>query len=370
MIWDFPNLLVCLIVLFAAYLSGKIKASHAWCLALLCFVPFCLNGVLFDPHYMPDQFSYWRMLRSIRDFSYNSNFYNVRVTEAAYMYAFLPLPFIETINSLGFFNKFLMISVFIWASSVLKLRGWVLWGLLFYPSLILYSSLGLRDMLICTLMLMALWTLIRGWYLFTLICLAMLVEIKMQNALLVALFCGGYIFDKYSGIYYSRKRFLVLAACLVVAAYLAFPLMIDKIEYYRFRMFLEDGGAVSAYQPITSFSSCIGQVILGIFKAFFYPLPWAAQGLLQWLQAIENMVVAMVLALFTWQSYQLVPRKTVMWLFFLLAGMAMYGLIVTNVGTIVRYKLPFVVVYLVLLSYEQIRINQRQADAPMYALND
>lgn len=62
MIWDLPNLLVCLMIIFAAYLLGKIKASHALCLALISFAPYCLNGVLFDPHYMPDQYTYWRML--------------------------------------------------------------------------------------------------------------------------------------------------------------------------------------------------------------------------------------------------------------------------------------------------------------------
>ncbi|CAM4378621.1 MAG: hypothetical protein LEGION0403_FIIPPAGN_00671 [Legionella sp.] len=368
MIWDLPNLLVCLMIVFAAYLLGKIKASHALCLALLSFAPFCLNGVLFDPRYMPDQFTYWRMLSAIRDFNYNSNFYNSRVTEAAYMYALFPLPFVETVNSLGFFNKFLMISVFIWASAVLRLRGWVLWFLLFYPSLILYSSLGLRDMLICTMMLMALWTLMRGWYLVTLICLILLVQIKMQNALLVVLFSAVYLFDKYSNLHYTKKQLFALFAAFATLLYLAFPFMVNKIEYYRLSMYLEDGGQLADYHAIVSLGDCLWQIVLGLFRALFYPLPWMAKTKLQLLQSLENIAVVGVLAVFTWRSYQELPKQTLMWFCFFLSGMCMYGLIVSNVGTIVRYKLPFIVVYLIFLSYERVRYNPKQLRPQSYAL--
>ena len=358
MIWDLPNLLVCLVLVFAAYLLGKIKLSHALCLSLISFVPYCLNDVLFPARYMPDQFSYWNMLHSIRDFSYNHNLYHSRVTEASFMYALLPLPFIETVNSLGFFNKFLMIVIFIWASSVLKLRGWVLWFLMLYPSLILYSSLGLRDMIICTLMLLALWSLIRGWYLFTLIAIVLLTQIKMQNALIVSLFTLGYVIDRYSNFNFNRKKTISLMLILCVFSYLVFPFIVEKIEYYRFRMFLEDGGLVSEYYPIHGYFDFLFKGVLGIFKALLYPLPWAAKGVFQLVQSIENICIAAVLGVFTVHSYKIIPKQTVMWLFFLLSSMLMYGLVVNNVGTMVRYKLPFIVVYIILLSYEQVRFKK------------
>lgn len=361
MIWDLPNLLVCLALICAAYLLGKIKLSHALCLSLISFTPYCLNNVLFPASYMPDQFSYWHMLYTIRDFSYNTNLYHTRVTEASFMYAFLPLPFIETVNSLGFFNKFLMIVIFIWASSVLKLRGWVLWFLMLYPSLILYSSLGLRDMIICTLMLLALWSLMRGWYLFTLIFIGLLVQIKMQNALIVSLFAMCYVSDRYSHFNFNRKKLMLLMLILFALSYLVFPFIVEKIEYYRLRMFLEDGGLVSEYNPINGYFDFLSKGILSIFKALFYPLPWAAKGIFQWVQSIENICIALVLGVFTFNSYKLIPKQTVMWLLFLLSSMLMYGLVVSNVGTIVRYKLPFIVVYVILLSYEQVRFKKEFA---------
>lgn len=370
MIWDLPNLLVCLVVIFAARLLGKIKLSHAICLTLISFVPFCLNNVLFDARYMPDQFLYWRILSSIRDFSYNSNYYNIRVTEASYMYAFLPMPFVETINSVGFFNKFLMIAVFIWASAVLKLRGWILWFLMFYPSLLLYSSLSLREMLICTLMLCALWTLMRGWYLFTIIFIGLLVQVKMQNALMVVLFSIVYLVDKFSGMAFTRKNFVAVLGALLLVSYLAFPFIVDKVEYYRVRMFLEDGGLMADYHSIISFIDFLHHGVLGILRTLFAPWPWACKGVFQQIQSLENIAVAALLLGFTWHSYRKIPKQTLIWLFFLLSGLFMYGLVVNNVGTIVRYKLPFIVVYLIFLSYEQVCANDRNVRAQSYALNN
>jgi hypothetical protein len=370
MIWDLPNLLVCLAVIFAARLLGKIKLAHALCLTLISFVPFCLNNVLFDAHYMPDQFLYWRILGAIRDFSYNSNYYNIRVSEASYMYAFLPLPFVETINSVGFFNKFLMICVFIWTAAVLKLRGWILWFLMLYPSLLLYSSLSLREMLICTLMLAALWTLMRGWYLFTVVFICLLVQVKMQNALIVVLFAVVYLVDKFTNISFTRKKFMAVLAAFLLLSYLAFPFIVAKVEYYRLRMFLEDGGLMADYHPITNFIDFLSLGLLGILRTLLAPLPWQCKGLFQRIQSGENIAVAALLLGFTWHAYRKIPKQTLLWLFFLLSGLFMYGLVVNNVGTIVRYKLPFIVVYLLLLSYEQVRVNDRSVRAQPYALNN
>lgn len=370
MIWDLPNLLVCLVVIFAARLLGKIKLSHAIGLTLISFVPFFLNNVLFDPRYMPDQFLYWRLLSAVRDFSYNSNFYNIRVTEAVYMYAFLPLPFVETISSVGFFNKFLMISVFIWASAVLKLRGWILWFLMLYPSLLLYSSLSLREMLICTLMLFALWTLMRGWYLFTVLFICLLVQVKMQNALIVVFFSSIYLVDKFSSLVLTRKKLLVVLGVFFLLAYLLFPFLVGKVEHYRLRMFLEDGGLMADYHPISSLVDFLHHGLLGILHTLFAPLPWECNGIFQRIQSVENIAVAALLLGFTWHSYRKIPKQTLLWLVFLLSGLFMYGLVVNNVGTIVRYKLPFIVVYLILLSYEQVRANERNVRASSYALNN
>jgi hypothetical protein len=370
MIWDLPNLLVCLSLIFAAYLLGKIKRVHALGLVLISFVPLCLNNVLFDPMYMPDQFTYWHMLQNIRSFDYTPYLYNIRVTEASFMYAFLPLPFVETINSVGFFNKFLLIVVFIWASSALRLRGWILWFLMLYPSLLLYSSLSLREMLICTVMLLALWSLIRGWYWLTLISIGLLVEIKMQNALLVTVFSLIYLSDRFINIEFTRKKFFLLVGTVFIVSYLAFPFLLAKIEYYRVRMYLEDGGVFSEYQPISGFFDFLYNAAYGIVRTLLDPLPWACKGKFQLIQSLENISIALLLGVFTWNSYRIIPKQTILWLLFLLSGLLMYGLVVSNVGTIVRYKLPFIVVYFIFLSYERVRYNQGIVRAPVDALNN
>jgi len=361
MIWDLPNLLICFIIIISAQILDKITLKHALCLAFISLVPFCLNYVIFDPHYMPDQFSYWHMLQRIRDFTYTPYNYNVRVTEASFIYAFLPLPFVETINSMGFFNKFLFICIFIWAASALKLRGWVLWFLLFYPSLLLYSSLSLREMLICTLMLLVLWATIHEWYGLVFIALALLFEVKMQNALLVGAFSVLYLATK--KISFPHSKFMLLFAVITgcILFYISFPYIGTKIEYYRIRMYLEDGGLLADYQPIKTMTDLFSNSLYGF-------MPWMAKSSLQFMQAIENIIVTTILLVYTIYAGRLIPKATAFWAFFLLSGLIMYGLIVANVGTLVRYRFPFIVVYLIFLSYELVQYRQQQLmDKPHYA---
>ena len=75
------------------------------------------------------------------------------------MLAFIPLPYVETFQSLGFFNRLLATIITIWLYASKNLRGWPLLFLLFYPSFILYSSLALRDTLIFLFMIMSVYIL-------------------------------------------------------------------------------------------------------------------------------------------------------------------------------------------------------------------
>lgn len=358
--WDLPNLIVCLIAVALAYSLGKIKSSHACCLALLSFTPYLMNGVLLEPEYMPDQFKYWDMLSAIRSFKYTSEMYHGNVTPAAYMWAFLPLPFVETINSIGFFNKFIMILIFIWASSSLKLQGWVLWFLLLFPSIILYSSLSLRDMLICALMLSIFWSVIRRKYWLAILFLILLEQIKFQNAALVVLFSIGYVLVSVNDFSYSKNKVYGFVLLLSLFSIVAFYYLGEAIEHVRFSMFLEDsGGDPSEYLPLNGFLDLIVQGFVGIVKVMFFPLPWQANSTFQLLQSIENIAAFVILVVFTVSCYKIIPKQTLYWLLFLLTGFFLYGLVVTNLGTIARYKLPFIVVYLIFLSYERVRFNYK-----------
>ena len=136
--YDIPNLLVILIVVLVSFRMGLIPLWLVFFLSLFAFIPFMLNDVLFPASYMPDQFKYFRTVNELRylDTNFTSNF---KIWLSTWMLAFIPLPYVETINSLGFFNRFLATVTVIWLYSSKKLRGWPLLFILFYPNAWFYK---------------------------------------------------------------------------------------------------------------------------------------------------------------------------------------------------------------------------------------
>ncbi len=55
---------------------------------------------------MPDQWQYFNVTQGIRSFALESFNESAPVEAASWMLALIPMPYIETIQSLGFFNLF------------------------------------------------------------------------------------------------------------------------------------------------------------------------------------------------------------------------------------------------------------------------
>ena len=99
--YDIANLLSILVVVLVSFRMGFIPLWLSFFLGILAFTPFFLNYVLFSPSYMPDQWQYFHITQSIR--SLNLEFYDSRPVEiSSWMLALIPMPYIETIQSLGF----------------------------------------------------------------------------------------------------------------------------------------------------------------------------------------------------------------------------------------------------------------------------
>ena len=152
-VYDLPNIFFILITLMFALRLNWIPFWLSFVLGFLAFTPFFLNYVLFDPNYMPDQFKYFKVTSDIRSLIFGSSSFQT-VQTSGYFLALIPLPYVETIQSLGFFNRYIITLTIIWLYAAKNIRGWPLLFILLYPSLILYSSLALRDTLVLLFMLL------------------------------------------------------------------------------------------------------------------------------------------------------------------------------------------------------------------------
>lgn len=351
---DIANVLVCLI---AVLISVRLKVIPIWIgfiLAIYSFVPFFLNDVLFPAPYMSDQFLYYRSLDEVRSFNY---FFDgkAKALYTSWFLSFLPLPFAETIKSMGFYNRFLFLILFLYLYQKKFLRGMPLLFLLFYPSLVLYSSLTIRDPLIMFLMVLSVIFFIDKRYLWSFLVTIPLFFIKFQNFFLMIIFFILFaIYQKNTFLY--RLRFVLQGLIVFVLSFFINEI-IFLLDYYRGAMFREDGGDMLDYK---SLEGIYDFMMLGITSFPYFlmkPLPWDASSAFQLIQSLENIFILFFLSLFTQRAYKQDSFVTTRWLLFLIVALTIYGLIVFNFGTAVRYKYPFIVMYVIGLSYELYKLH-------------
>lgn len=349
---DLPNLLVCLVLVMVGFLRGWITRNTAIILSLSSAVPYLLNNVLFDANYMPDQFRYWQQVMAMRSMDWDALDRSLTVSFSSGLLALLPLPLVETISSLGFFNKFLYIG----GLMIMIRRGIishaVLLFLLCYPSLVLYSSLSLRDTLVTGIMLASFLLAIDrrpGW---ALLLLAPLWIIKFQNMLIMLIFLGIYLIYDVSRRGLSGKRFCWLLAGLCASVLVIYPLAVDQINFFRAAMYIEDGGKIEDVQIIQGFGDFVITGVQGALYFLIKPMPWEAANLLQLIQSGENILVVAFLVWLTVKCWQVQREKTLFWLLYLIGAFTIYGLVVFNYGTAVRYRFPFLVIYVVCMAYD------------------
>jgi len=347
-LFELPSLLICLLLILSAGYIFNVPRKYQVILVLHSFLPFVLNDVLFSASYMPDQFKYWRGVNSIR--SGDTGFFEAlidpgNVLQASALLALIPLPTPVSIISLGFYNTFLYIILFFILYVKKIFTNVSIWFYLLFPSAALYTALSLRETLIFFFMIMAIVYARESKVFKSALCIIPVYLIKFQN-----FFILGPIILLYFIFNVARKgmgltKALVISAIGLAALLISAPIAIPIVNSARVSMFVEDGGKVEDISLITGAGDFVFQGLTSGLSFLAKPLPWEASSALQFVQSFENLVVLAVLFLITRQAWQKRPDKLAFWLLFMALGMSVYGLVVANYGTAVRYRYAFVVIY-------------------------
>jgi len=153
------------------------------------------------------------------------------------------------------------------------------------------------------------------------------------------------------GSLFQRHRYVFLTFILAALAP-SIMIIIELLDYYRRALFFEDGGLVGSYIPIET----IGDFIVLAFKSapyfFMKPLPWEANSFLQLIQSLENIVIAIFLYFIFFKASQVDKSIAIKWLVYTFISFSVYGLVVFNFGTAVRYKFPFILIVVIGIAYE------------------
>ncbi|MDA9344760.1 hypothetical protein N9R56_02590 [Gammaproteobacteria bacterium] len=339
-------------------------------------VPLFLNYFLFSPYLFPDQFSYTSEFSSVRStgksidriaiagsFSVMGVVIENPVTWTGRILGIVPLPTYMTVTSLAFANKFLLFSTFLLLKKYFINENMFLLFFLI-PSIVLYSSLSLRDTLIICISLGFFFSMMRGRYLIALILLLPLLNLKLQMFAFLALYFVGRLFFR------AHKSMPLLIFYLVVLIIIAFIFeddLLPIINGYRYGFAAEDldlGNGVRGYAAwglygaeimetltINSIPDLIGRAIIGLPYLLLMPMPWEWSNIFYPIQAAESVMLIALYCLIAIR-YNLLKNQEFLFLSaILLIALLCYSVLVFNEGTFVRYRFTLFYPFLISIFY-------------------
>lgn len=364
MVYDVINAIYAAAVVSILFNIYKVPLSYYFIVLGHLALVFLTNDFLFPINYMPDQFRYIHAASGIRDsfefLNYTQFDHSSTVANAALFFAIFPILFLKTVFSISIINFMLYAFLFIFLYKKKVLVGNGIWFYLFYPSFSLYAAIGGRDTLILVIMVISIYQLYKGNSVLAVIFALPLLILKPQNFFIFFLSFIIYQSINKGNIFSINNLYKYILMVIGLLVFLQF-FSIEEINMLRLSMFMEDGGKLSDYIPISDYLDFIVIGISGAFYMLLKPLIWESHNVLQLIQAFENIFIFIII-------YKLIKNlnkindnfKYFLFIYFFVA-MAIYGIVVFNFGTAARYKYTFVVVF-VLFSIKLIAQNKGKQD--------
>ena len=236
---------------------------------------------------------------------------------------------------------------------------------LLFPSLLLYSSLALRDTLVLFFMIIGLYViLIREKYLLGLLLSSPIIIFKFQNYLMIVVAIMFFFYLRNAGV----LRYGIMALFIIVGAFIPEKIPVvsqvyERLETWRLALFydqysynweyIRQMNIKALYEPLGTGFFLIYQLLKYFMYMLLKPLIWEVGNPFQLIQSLENMVI---FTMIIWINGQKVVnekiRQKILFLNCLLfVSMTINGLVVFNFGSAVRYKFPFIVIYFVYFFY-------------------
>lgn len=330
-----------IILVYCSLFYRKIP-QIAFYLLILNLAPFFINYLLFDPEYMSDQFGYLDITKSLRSGMFKGE-YSFSLIVAGYIFSIVPVPIISSVLSIGFVNRLIFSLYFLELNRKYAYLRKSLLLVITIPSLVLYSSLALRDTIILIAMVQIVLIFRNGRYLEVFLVMLLLVVLKPQNALLMLLFLFIFRFGK--GAISSVKYLVIFVVFLVSITSFTIDSWLDYLNLIRNAMWAENGG-IDILEPIMGLADMLIIVPSSVVNFFLKPNIGEVDSLLTILQFLENIVLYGWLFIISKKLLKVSPLKFWPWALFILISSSVYGLIVANAGTISRYRYPFLIIFL------------------------
>ena len=338
--FDFTDY-VFVILIFSIFFSKKIIDEKMFLWVSVCSLgPFLFNHLLLEWWYMPDQVKYFTGAQKIREINFDI-FGRMReigkftVILPSIIYGLFPIPFIETINSIGFINKCLLGLTTIYLFHKKAIDKNIFFLINIWPSIFFYSSISLKDTLSLILAFLFVYFLTKKNYFISLVLIILTLFIKIINFFLFATIFLTYF------IFFGKDKIRIFnIAILIFLLFLSiynFDYCLQLLNKHRFGFFEEANTSLKSYEEI-NFNIYFFQIlILDLYKFIFSPFPNIKNYMILF-QFLENIFIYGLLILLFKKLYKENKKKFIFWIFSTFYSLSLYSILVFSDGTIARYK--------------------------------
>ena len=346
------------------YKLNYINSNSLLAWLAIFFAPLVFNYFLFSPFLFGDQFRYAAevMLQKSSDGSlanlagsgvidlFDNSGDTDAIQRTAKILGMTPLPNYMTVTSLAFANMFFLFVTFLWFKRFFSNENEVLLYFLI-PSLILYASLSLRDVLIIVIALLFIINLIRGRYVFAVVFLYPLLFLKIQIFAFLLLYLIARLFFRAHKNYYLFT-FFVLG--VIIGGVIMQEQILAVLNLYRIAFVAENfvafdgsisylawnayGGDLAEALELSSLGDAVFIAILKLPIFFIMPLPWNWSNIFYPLQSFESWLLIYLYVRLAIKQNLYKNSEFILLTFILLIGSSIYALLMENEGTFVRYR--------------------------------
>lgn len=355
---DIINYLYILFFLYYLFISKNLDKDQFLLLAIACLSPIFMFDFLFKENskYFGDVWFYSWSFEKAKYFYYDQLYHTKDIQIASVIYSFIPIPFFNSSNSLGFICKILFIFIIIFMNKF-KIHKYYSYLVILLPSSILYTSVGTKDTLVLFAMVLGFIGIVRNKFFLIFIPLIILLTIRFQNGIFFL-----FIYLSYQ-VLFNRSLYTFLSGTAILAIF-TYPFT-ERIKnnfnmqalnnFYRdFRY--QDGiptdqiGTLSILKQNIFFY--VDDFIMGNINFFLSPTIFNFTNFFQLAQALENIFIIFIFLLMFVKLIKINLYKCLFWYSHLFIVAGLYGLIISNAGTLVRLKFSIVISFLIILFYE------------------
>ena len=357
LVYDLLSYSTIIILLFYLFKKKKIFAVHFILLSFFCVTPFLLNNILFDYMEFPDQIKY---ARGANNFRTGAAFFqgiggptDLSVWTASLMFSLFPVISFHSINTIAFINKVIIVYLFLFFKDK-NVSKFFIYSLILFPSIIIYSSLALRDIGIIFFMIMFAYYFFKGRVVIATIFFVILFLLKPQNALTIIIMLTAFklLFELKN---YTLNGIIILIGIVIVLGFN--EQILQQLNNYRLGFFTEYNGYSEElnqyYEDDRTLSLDLKSFYLSFFqylKTFMYPLS-DELSLNKIIFFLDNILFSILFLINCLVLYKKNTKYVIFWFLLYIIMNVLLSIITMNEMTLLRYKMSWVIFFIFCLSY-------------------